>query len=193
MPQLQLLSTAGLSPRQRIEYWNDCATATLATHLSVDAADANQFWGRIAHIALRDLRIAEVSSDAASVRFARHHAARIAAPLFHLLIQLSGRTVLTQNAKEAPLSPNDFTLIDCARPYTLHFCEPVTNLVITVDRETLRTYLGCPDALAAVKMSGTSGPGAFSGADPTSCSKARIHRISAGQCSMWQLSPIPVR
>lgn len=76
-------------------------------------------------------------------------------------MQLSGQSVFLQGGREAHLATGDITLVDCGRPYDLMFREPVANLVMTVSRPQLLTYLACPEALSAVRLPGPGGPGAL--------------------------------
>lgn len=158
MTHLKTWSTDGLSPHQRVEYWNDCAVQALAMPISVDAVEPRDFWGKISRICLTNVDIAEVQSGAAVVRHSARHAARTAQGWFQLLMQLAGHSSYRQGGRAANLSPGDFTLVDCSRPYELTFGADVANLVVTVHRENLKALIGCPDSLAAVKLSGASGP-----------------------------------
>lgn len=158
MGELSVVSTDGLqAARQRVEFWNDCAVQALRTPLSVNAADPGRFWGRIAHAGLRSLQIAEVSSGAAVVRHSDRHAARMALDAYHILVQLSGKSEFSQGGNNACLSPGDFTLVDCSHSYELAFDDSVANLVITVRRDQLKPYMACPESLAGIKQSGSSG------------------------------------
>jgi AraC family transcriptional activator of tynA and feaB len=161
MAQIRVWSTEGMAPRQRVEYWNDCAVEALTVPMSVDAADPGCFWGRIEYLGLNNIHIAEVSSGAAAVRHSAKHAARTASGAFHFLVQLAGRLVYSQGGREVCLAAGDFTLVDCNRPYDLLFGESVANLVLTINHELLKTYFPCPEALAGMKLSGESGPSAL--------------------------------
>ena len=161
MAQIRVWSTEGMAPRQRVEYWNDCAVEALTVPMSVDAADPGCFWGRIEYLGLNNIHIAEVSSGAAAVRHSAKHAARTASGAFHFLIQLAGRSVYSQGGREVCLAAGDFTLVDCNRPYDLLFRESVANLILTINHDLLKTYFPCPEALAGMKLSGESGPSAL--------------------------------
>jgi len=129
--------------------------------MTIDAVDPDCFWGRIAHLDLNSVRMAEVSSGAAAVSHSALQASHTPSGSFHLLLQLSGHSVFSQDGKEARLVPGDITLMDCARPYELVFVEQVSNFVLTVTRDHLKTYFACPEALAAVRLPGDGGPSAL--------------------------------
>lgn len=160
MAQVSVWSTEGLPPDRCLEYWNDCAVQALKIPFTVDPANASCFWGRISHIGLERLHLSQLSSDAAVV----HHSATQAAKTdgsFHVLVQLSGRSLYRQAGRESALCLGDFLLVDCSLPYQILFNESAAHLVVTINREHLKSYIACPEALAAVKLSGSSGPSAL--------------------------------
>jgi AraC-like DNA-binding protein len=110
---------------------------------------------------LDDLRIVELTSDAATVIRNRAHIARSAEPLFVLRMQLDGESVTYQEGREARLRPGDFTLCDCSRPYKVEFRDRAVMLAVRIPRATLLRYVAAPEAMISIPMSGASGPSAL--------------------------------
>lgn len=160
MLQLQTLSTDGLPPNKRIEFWNDAACQTLAVQCA-EPVSPLEFSGSMKLAHLNDLRIIELSSEAATVVRTREHIAQSSEPLFVLRMQLSGESVSYQENREARLRPGDFTLYDCSRPYKVTFRERAAVLAVRIPRATLLRYVASPEAMILIPMSGASGPSAL--------------------------------
>lgn len=160
MLQLQTLSTDGLPPNKRVEFWNDVACETLTAQCA-EPVRPLEFSGSMKLAQLNDLRIIELSSEAATVVRTRAHIARSTEPLFVLRMQLNGESVSYQEGREALLRPGDFTLCDCSRPYKVAFRERAAVLAVRIPRATLLRYVASPEAMILIPMSGASGPSAL--------------------------------
>lgn len=66
----------------------------------------------------------------------------------------SGSVWLCQDGREAELGPGEFAIRESARPYSLAFESPFSQLVIRLPRELLRRRFGPFEHLTAVKISG---------------------------------------
>ncbi len=156
MAHLETFSTVGLDPRRKIEYWNDTVCASFTPNLS-DPVDARTFTGCITRTSVGELRVAEVYSDAQSVRHTRSHVARSRLAMFFIHLQLEGESVNRQDGREAKLGPGDFTLCDTTRPYEIQFEEPNRMFVLGIPDTLMRRHLACPESVVAIPMSGDQG------------------------------------
>jgi len=156
MTQLETFSTAGLEPRRKIEFWNDAACASFTPIVS-EPVDLRNFNGRLTRTTLGDMRLAEVYSDAQTVRHLRAHVARTRAPMFFLQMQLDGESINRQDGRAARLGPGDFTLCDTTRPYEMQFEHSNRMFVVGIPDTLLRRYLASPESVVAVPMPGNSG------------------------------------
>jgi len=156
MTQLETFSTAGLEPRRKIEFWNDTACASFTPIVS-EPVDLRNFNGRLTRTQLGDMRLAEVYSDAQTVKHLRSHVARTRAPMFFLQMQLDGESINRQDGRAARLGPGDFTLCDTTRPYEMQFERSNRMFVVGIPDTLLRRYLASPESVVAVPMSGNSG------------------------------------
>ncbi|HUJ53722.1 MAG TPA: helix-turn-helix domain-containing protein [Steroidobacteraceae bacterium] len=153
MAQVEVFSTAGLPPHQRIDYWN-ALTGDALTQLVADPLDRRAFCGRLAVTQVGQIRIAEVTSDAAVVRHAKHHISRSHDPKFFLCLQLDGVSVNRQQGREAVLHSGDFTLFDSSRPYEVNFDTSNRMLVLCMAQADLRRRMANPEAFVALTMAG---------------------------------------
>lgn len=80
---------------------------------------------------------------------------------FKLGLQVSGYSVLSQDGREAALTPGDFAFYDTSRPYSLAFDNSYRMLVVMFPRAFLRLPERPVAALTARRISGRHGTGAF--------------------------------
>ena len=155
MIQLETLSTSGQSPRHKIEYWNDIASATFSPLVS-DPVDAADFTGRLTRTTNSPVRIAEVYSDPQIVRHTSSQVARSKMQIHFLHLQLEGESINRQDRREARLLPGDFTICDNSRPYEIVFEKPNRMLVFGFTDDLMRRYLQYPQSITALPISGSN-------------------------------------
>jgi len=156
MIQLESFTTAGLDPRRKMELWNDAACASF-TPLVSDPADPRSFSGQLSRTRLGDVSLAEVYSDAQTVRHTRFHVAHSRAAMFFVHMMLEGDSVSRQDGREARLGPGDFTLCDTTRAYDILFGNPNRMFVVGIPEPLLRRHIASPQSAVAIPMSGGSG------------------------------------
>ncbi len=163
MPAIQVerFSTAATPSAARLAYWNDLASENF-NNLVVDAADPDAFSGVMVRASLGELNLMGAESAAACVN-RRNDPFRSARGLsaFDLHFQLAGRSLNSQNGREAALNAGDFTLCDASRPYTVRFGEANHMLCVKVPHLSLAERLGDVEPLLCVPMRGDSGGGAM--------------------------------
>jgi AraC-like DNA-binding protein len=160
MRRRETLSTDTVLPRRRVEFWNDAACDSL-THQAAEPLSPRTFSGRLTRADIGDLRFVEFNSDAAVVRRSRAHIARSSEANYLIRFQLGSESVCSQGGEEVRLRPGDFALCDSGRPYQLSFNDPVSILTLRVTKNALQRYVGCPESLLHVPVSGSSGPGSL--------------------------------
>lgn len=158
MNRQETLSTDAAQPGKRVEYWNDVVCDALTAQCA-QPANPQTFSGRMTRGDIGDLRFVEFSSDAAVVRRSRAHIARSRDANYLIRIQLSNESLSSQCGQEVLLRPGDFTLCDSIRPYKLAFNDRASILTVRVSRELLLRYIGCPDSLIHIPVSGSTGGG----------------------------------
>jgi AraC-like DNA-binding protein len=163
MTQLETFTTLGLTPRRKLELWNETACASFTPIVS-DPLDIKSFTGALMRMRLGELRLAEVYSDAQVVRHLQAHVASTRTAMFFVQMQLEGESINRQDGREARLGPGDFTLCDTTRPYEIRFPGPNRMFVLGIPEALLRRHLVCPESVVAIAMSGSSGlPGVVAG------------------------------
>src|ERR1700733_8965448 len=160
MYQREMLSTDTVLPGRRVEYWNDAACDSLIQQ-AAEPLNPRTFSGRLIRADVGDLRFVELSSEAAVVRHSRAHIARSSAAYFLVRFQLGNESVCSQGGEEVRLRAGDFSLCDTARPYQLAFNCPVSILTLRVAKNVLQRYVGSPENLVHIPVSGSTGAGAL--------------------------------
>src|SRR5271167_1070418 len=156
MAHLESFSTICLDPRRKLAFWNDRASEIFSPLVS-EPEDIRAFNGSIVRGSIGDMSLAEVYSDAQIVRHSRSHVARTRDSMFFLHLQLEGESVSRQDGRESMLRVGDFTICDSTRRYEMIFTGANRMLVLGIPSTTLRRQIGCPEALAAVHVSGAGG------------------------------------
>ncbi|HVS76408.1 MAG TPA: helix-turn-helix domain-containing protein [Steroidobacteraceae bacterium] len=132
-----------------------------ADHVSPHPQSA--FRGPVAWIALADIVVTEVDSDA-QARLARASGSRMHPPRCFVHLQLEGEGIIRQDGREALLRAGDFTLCDGARHYEISCPAGSRMLVLGIPTTKLRRHVACPESLAAIPMrAGTGVSGLLSG------------------------------
>lgn len=160
MNQREVLSTDTVLPQRRVEFWNDAACESLTQQVA-EPLNPRNFSGRLVRADVGDLRFVEFWSDAAVVRHSRAHIARSSGAYFLVRLQLGNESVCSQGGEDVRLRAGDFSLCDTARPYQLSFNRPVSILTMRVAKNVLQRYVGSPENLVDVSVSGSSGAGAL--------------------------------
>lgn len=158
MAQLETLSTSGLLPRRKIEFWNDIASSTFSPLVS-DPANVSDFRGHLTRTTNSPVRIAEVYSDPQIVRHTRGQVAQTRGKIHFLHLQLEGESINRQDQREAHLMPGDITICDNSRPYDIIFEKPNRMLVFGFTDELMRRYIQYPQSIAAMHVPGQHGMG----------------------------------
>jgi AraC-like DNA-binding protein len=160
MAQIVSFTTAGLDPRRKLAYWNDRACESFSPLVS-DPADIRSFNGSIARTAIGDMSLAEVYSEAQTVRHSRAHVARTRNSLFFLHLQVEGESINRQDGREALLRAGDFTLCDSTRHYDIIFPGANRMLVLGIPDAKLRRHIASPECLVAIPMQASHGVGSL--------------------------------
>jgi len=158
MAQLEALSTAGLLPRRKLEFWNDIASSTFSPLVS-DPANLSDFRGHLTRSSSSPVRIAEVYSDPQVVRHTGSSISQTRGKIHFLHLQLEGESINRQDQREAALTPGDMTICDNSRPYEIHFEQPIRMLVFGFADELIRRYIQYPQSISALRVQGQHGTG----------------------------------
>jgi AraC-like DNA-binding protein len=157
MDQFQTVSTSGVVPGQRIEFWKDISSSVFSPPASTPGlADHAVHRARTTG---SPVQIAEVYSEPRILRHTRAQVCQAQTRVHFLHLQLEGESVNRQDQREARLVPGDLTICDNSRPYEIVFEKPNRMLVFSFSDKLMRRYVQYPQSISAVRIPGTSGMG----------------------------------
>lgn len=160
----QVISTDGVAPSQRLEYWVDLICRT-CVQLECDAPRGasgraqDAFCGSIVHHRLPGLELSVVRSRAQHVMRTPRVISRSNEDCFIVSLQTQGGAIISQDGRDAVMTPGDFAIYDSTRPYTLHFDDDFEEIVLKMPGDPLRSLLRNTDQLTATTVSGRSAAG----------------------------------
>ncbi|MET7648934.1 helix-turn-helix domain-containing protein [Streptomyces sp. NPDC005426] len=131
-----VLTTALAPAKHTLEYWREAVGQALVPTTVVPQGDA-AFAGRIVCGHVGGLRTASVEGVAQRMRRTAAHIACSPEPLVALCLQVAGRTVLTQDSREATAHTDDLFVYDTSRPYLLDHPERFRTHVIHIPRRMM--------------------------------------------------------
>ena len=154
----ELLTTESVAPELRLEYWIDMICKTYV-QLECDAKANGRFDGEIQRCALPGLGLSLVRSGAQRVVRTPREISRSSDDFFIVSIQTKGHGVISQDGRDAVLSPGDFALYDSTRPYVLHFGGDFEEIVLKLRGEQLRSLMRDTGQVTATTVPGRDGAG----------------------------------
>lgn len=142
----------------RAEFWITSSSA-LFVPLECRPHDPSSFRGLLQAGALGPLGLSRMEVSPHTVRRTRRLAARTNGDRYKLSLVLTGRALVVQDGREAALSPGDFALYDCARPYTIDSMAGFGMLVCVLPHALLRLPPERVAQMTATRIPGDDGIG----------------------------------
>lgn len=163
--EVEVFDARLLAPTDQFEAWrhaiNQAFVPLDALPLDAPAHRSGGFVGGLLSQDLGPTVATEVAGHAVRVR---RDAAQIAASdpgVYKLSLQLHGYSVLSQDGREAALTPGDLALYDTTRPYVLDSAESFRMFVLVIPRDRLGLTAVQTSRLTAERISGRHGLGAL--------------------------------
>ena len=158
-PARSRLSTSSVSQDERFEYWMDMVCA-LYVPLDCERPSTRETFGEIEFSQLGALDLTRVRSNVQHVRRNAGLIRRDARDWVLVQIQCQGRSVVSQDGREARLAPGDFVCYDTTRPYELHF-EDLHHeaIVVRLPRSEIDPHVVNLQDLTATTVPGTCAAG----------------------------------
>ncbi|MDI9892846.1 MULTISPECIES: helix-turn-helix domain-containing protein [unclassified Microbacterium] len=154
-------SLAPTSPTSAFDLWTDAVSRSFVP-LRAHAAGPEErarFEGRLIAQPLGPTFTSTVSGRAVRVSRGRGEIARDDPGHIKLGLQLHGRSTISQDGRDAVLTPGDFALYDTTRPYALDFGSTFRMFVVMFPVEALRFDRGHLGSVTASRFSGRDGLG----------------------------------
>ena len=131
----------------QLEVFRATVTQTFVP-LTIEGVESG-FAGTVSHVGIGHMHVADVAAGPHVVRRTGALIRRSDPGFYKLSLQISGRSVLSQDDRQAVLSPGDFVVYDTTRPYELAFPGSFRMIVLMFPRELLQ--------LSALSMNSSTG------------------------------------
>jgi AraC-like DNA-binding protein len=131
--------------------------------LPAKGSEHRTFAGSITLAELGPLVLAQIATDAHSVGRTNCLTGLADPDRYRLIVQIAGKTVLRQDAREALLTPGDLAFYDARRPYELRFDAPFQMNVLVPPRALLQVPEPSLRMLTCRRITGNTGLGALIG------------------------------
>lgn len=149
-----------LPPSEQFDSWRE---AISKTYVPLDASTHSRhpFGGELIGQALGSTHLSVVSGGSCEVARTSDTIRRSDPGFLKLGLQLQGYCILTQDGREAALTPGDFALYDTRRQYQLAFDSDFETLVVMFPHELLPLRTSELQTFTARRVSGRQGIGAL--------------------------------
>jgi AraC-like DNA-binding protein len=145
------LSTSGVHPRDRANYWRDEIVGNLAQH-DFRSSVGPDYRGEITLHMLSDVKIAAIDADPCELERTQKHLASCTSDDLIFYLQLCGNSIMGQDGRHVELKDGSLTLLDASRTCVASHRQRTRNLNIAVPRRALEARLGSASALTASRF-----------------------------------------
>lgn len=133
---MERFHTANSGVRDPLGYWNELCSNTI-TRVRIDSRHRARFAGEIQRLALGTTTLFTAASLAAVVQHRREDIRRYSSRVFKVMLMDEGSSLARVNDQEFCMTAGDITLVDSARPWSLHFDAPVRVVMLQVPADLL--------------------------------------------------------
>lgn len=161
--EVEVFDASATEPADRFDAWRAAVDAAYVPLRARTALVAGYQGGLIAQD-LGDIAVSEVTGSPVRVWRDRATIAASNPGVYKVGLQLQGYCVLSQDGREAALTPGDLAIYDTTRPYTLDFAETFRMFVLVIPRDRLGLTPAEVTRLTAQRVSGRQGLGALAAA-----------------------------
>lgn len=161
LQRVDAFDSGALAASERFDAWQEAVNAAYVPLRAKPAGPDSVFDGGLLSQDLGAATASEVAGTAVHVWRDRGAIADADPGVYKLGLQLHGYSVLTQDGREAALTPGDLAIYDTTRPYTLDFAESFRMFVLIIPRDRLDLTPSQVGSLTAQRISGRRGLGAL--------------------------------
>lgn len=148
------LSTFNVPEEERLAYWLDVIGSLYVT-LECETPPQQSIFGEVEFSRMGSLDVTHLRSNVNHIRRTPEKIRQETDDYCLVLIQREGRATLRQDGHVALMTPGDFALNDCMRPYELDFDGDHHDVyVLRLPRKQLTSYVGNLEDVCATTVSG---------------------------------------
>lgn len=179
-PHRTVFEGSEVAGNECFEAWS-AAVSSAFVPLRAIAASPESFSGRLITQPVGQTLVSEVCGSAMQVSRTSRNIAANDPGWLKLGLQLRGYSVVSQDDREAALTPGDFAIYDTTRPYDLYFDSSFRMLVVMFPAHLLQLDPRTVSSLTASRVSGRKGLGALTSNFLSSLGKELVDGQAPGQ------------
>jgi AraC-like DNA-binding protein len=160
LSSMSVFATNELAPAERADAWRQHLGSSFVP-IDVSVPEDAQFHGVFRGTALGPILLCDVTASAHLATRSRRLIRRNDTEYLKLSMPVRGYCLLSQDDREAPLTPGDLCVYDTNRPYTLAFDDTCQLLVLMFPRRSLHLGDRAMREVTAHRVSGRRGVGAL--------------------------------
>jgi len=165
------LSTRRIPPSRRHAAWDDAVARTVGPLVTDFGAD---FEGRLDVRSLAGLPATRMIHNARAARRGRREIEMLDPGRRHVVLQLSGRSTLNQQGRDAVLFPGDLAMLDSGRPAVLQF-----------EQKNAQVWVGFPRDILIARAGGAAPRLATTVQGASAVMLAAMIRTAFGSANLW--------
>lgn len=142
------LSTSGIHPRDRANYWREEVIGRLARH-DFRSSVGSDYRAEFTLQMMSGIKFAAFDCDPCEHERTRKHLAHCASDVLVFYLQLSGSSIIAQDGRHVEVNDGALTLLDTTRPCSASHRQRTKSLNVAVPRRALEARLGSTTALTA--------------------------------------------
>ena len=147
-----------LPAQEQFDAWRETVSNAFVP-LDAKSHTPTAFTGNLLSEAIGSLQVSEVTGGAVEVHRTPEAIRRSDPGYLKLGMQIRGYCVLSQDDREAALTPGDFSIYDTRRPYQVSFERDFAQLVVMFPRELIHLRPDAMKDMTARRVSGRRGVG----------------------------------
>ncbi|MFC9549908.1 helix-turn-helix domain-containing protein [Rhodococcus sp. NPDC056960] len=147
-----------LPAQEKFDAWRETVSNAFVP-LDATSHTPAAFTGNLLSEAIGSLQVSEVTGGAVEVRRTPDAIRRSDPGYLKLGMQIRGYCVLSQDDREAALTPGDFSMYDTGRPYRVSFERDFAQLVVMFPHELIHLRPDAMKDMTARRVSGRRGVG----------------------------------
>lgn len=159
--EVEVFDSAAVSPADRFDAWREAVDGAFVPLRAATHEVDGYHGGLLAQSLGEHVTASEVGGSPVTVWRDRATIAISDPGVYKLGLQLHGYCVLSQDGREAALTPGDLAIYDTTRPYTLDFADAYQMFVLLIPRDRLGLTDRQVRHVTAERISGRQGLGAL--------------------------------
>ena len=154
----ELQTTECLPQSQKLDFFRDLVSETFfPMRIEDNRKRRDIFSGQLGTRSLSQLGLAAIQSTPVDVFRTMHHIASVTDDMYLIKIQVQGNSLIKHRGHEAHLKPGDFCICLSSEPYSLHFEQNYSQIVLSIPAALMQERIAQPQQHLGIAMSSDIG------------------------------------